>query len=280
MSSQSRLSTQLRIPPELIAEIVAYNADDIPALHAMSLVSKAMRSFTIEHLFAAIHFICEQDITWWGAMVQRTPRLQHIVKRVKFSDPSADEIRRHRHVRYLSEAVVPPKIPIMPNVSIVEWESDTHTMDNSMAIAYMSLFPNSTELRLSGMHFHLAGKFGSGFDQLARFLCGRKLRVLSFCSTHVWDEPNEEDLTFDLTSLEELRVVGCSPDFFDNTEFVSQLVEASRPAALKSLTFAWRFGLGASIAPCSLQTMENILLIANPCLVNLSLIWDLYVWGE
>jgi hypothetical protein len=171
----------------------------------------------------------------------------------------------------------------MPNVSIVQWESDidsdTHTIDNSMAIAYMSLFPNSTELCLSGMNFYPAG-FASGFDKLARFLCGRKLRVLSFWNTHVWGELNEERLTFDLTALEELRVVGCCPAFFDSTEFVSQLVEASRPTALKSLTFAGRFSLGTSNAPCSLQTIENILLIANPCLVNLSLIWDFYVWGE
>ncbi|KAJ7765523.1 hypothetical protein B0H14DRAFT_3895252 [Mycena olivaceomarginata] len=262
-------SAQPRIPPELIAEIAAHSADNPPALRTMSLVSKAVRTFAIEHLFAVIHFACEQDITWWGAMVQRTPGLQHIVKRVKFSDPSADGIKCHQQVQSpepLSKAVVPPKIPIMrhmPNISIVEWESDTHTMDSSMAIAYMSLFLNSTELCLSGMNFYLAG-FASGFNELARFLCGRKLRVLSFCNTHVWGEPNEECLTFDLTTLEELRV----------------LVEASRPAMLKSLTFAGRFSLGTSNAPCSLQTRENILLIVNPCLVNLSLIWDFYLWGE
>ncbi|KAJ7814622.1 hypothetical protein B0H14DRAFT_2849996, partial [Mycena olivaceomarginata] len=128
-------------------------------------------------------------------------------------------------------------------------------------------------LCLSGMNFYPAG-FASGFDKLARFLCGRKLRVLSFCNTHVWGELNEERLTFDLTALEELRVVSCCPEFFNNTEF-----HPGRPA-LKSLTFAGRFSLGTSNAPCSLQTIENILLIANPCLVNLSLIWDFYVWDR
>ncbi|KAJ7698514.1 hypothetical protein B0H14DRAFT_3036764 [Mycena olivaceomarginata] len=110
-------------------------------------------------------------------------------------------------------------------------------MDNSMAIAYMSLFPNSTELCLSGMKFYSDG-FATGLDELARFLCGRKLRVLSFCDgTHVAKSSNfTERQTFDLTALEELRIVDC-PELVNDTEFVPQLLQASRPTALKSLAF-------------------------------------------
>jgi hypothetical protein len=126
-------------------------------------------------------------------------------------------------------------------------------------------------------------------DELARFLCGRKLRVLSFCNTQVWGGPNKERLTFDLTALEELRIVDCpalvdDTEFVsqDGTEFISQLVQASRPTALKSLIFARRFGfrLGTSNMPCSLQTMKNVFFITSPCLVDLSLTWGFGVWGE
>ncbi|KAJ7808179.1 hypothetical protein B0H14DRAFT_2870954 [Mycena olivaceomarginata] len=152
-------------------------------------------------------------------------------------------------------------------------------MDNSMAIAYMSLFPNSTELCLSGMKFYSDG-FATGLDELARFLCGRKLRVLSFCDgTHVAKSSNfTERQTFDLTALEELRIVDC-PELVNDTEFVPQLLQASRPTALKSLAFVGRFDPETrNTVPCSLQTMESVLFITSPCLVNLSLTWDFYVW--
>jgi hypothetical protein len=243
----------------------------------MSLVSKALRSFAIEHLFSAIHFACAQDITWWGTMVRRTPRLHHIVKRVKFSDPTPGWMERRRaqvlSPTPLHQAVVPPEIPILPNVSVVEWESNTSEIDNAMAIAYMALVPNTQELYLSGMSFNgISDMSFVGFDELATFLraCG-KLRVLSFSATEVDDailpEINRGRPTFNPTALEDLRVAGCDGSELEEFDFLSQLVEASRPTELKSLTFAHNEGQWAN-------SMGKLLRLASPCLVNLTLLLD------
>jgi hypothetical protein len=262
----------------------------------MSLVSKTMRTFTIEHLFAAIHFECVQDLTWWGTMLERTPSLQHIVKRVKFSDPtsSVDGMKHYRKewpIKPLGKAVVPPTIPIMPNVSIVEWEPEAYTIDDSMAIAYMALFPNTTELYISFMSFDdLSGRpLVDGFHRLARFLhASGKLRVLSLGNISVGRKRHLELPTFDLTALEDLRVIECADVFDDESgfdgpdpDFLAQLVEASRLTELKSLksvTFAGGFVLRSE--PCSLQVMQKILFSTNLYLTNLSLIVDSLVWGE
>ncbi|KAF7347575.1 hypothetical protein MVEN_01514100 [Mycena venus] len=291
LRSSSSRSIWSRIPPELAAEIAAHNADDVASLRAMSLVSKGMRSFAIEHLFTVIHFACAQDLTFWGAMIRRTPRLQHIVKKVKFSDPNKRWMKRHRKVRSpkpLSSATVPPKVPIMPNVRVVEWEEDDENIveiSATMATAYMTLFPNTEELYLSGMTFdgfsemslNLTNSSLDGFDELATLLgtCA-KLRVLSFRDTDV-DEglglDNGKRPKFNLTALEELRVIECGDTEFAEFDFLVQLVEASRPNELKSMTFAQGFDFGGD-EPCSLLAMDKLLRLAAPSLVDLTILLD------
>ncbi|KAJ7916228.1 hypothetical protein B0H13DRAFT_1998652 [Mycena leptocephala] len=224
MSNSSRSAQWSRIPPELAAEIAGHNSEDVPTLRAMSLVCKAMRSFAIEHLFSLIHFACSQDISYWNAMVRRTPRLSSIVRRVKFSDPGVDWLRRHRTAvrsrRTLRDAAVPPKIPVMPNVRVVEWEEDVYPIDIGMAAAYMALFPNTKELLLN-MSFDVLEITNVNVHELTRL-------------------QSRERPTFDLTALEELRVTECGfrdPDL----DFLLQLVKESPPTELKSLTLAESF---------------------------------------
>ncbi|KAJ7669370.1 hypothetical protein DFH06DRAFT_182351 [Mycena polygramma] len=179
-----------RVPAEIAHEIAAHNADDVPSLRAMCLVSQTMRFLAIEHLFAFIHFAREQDFSWWAAMLHRTPRLRTIVKKVKFSYADFEDkawIMRHREVyspKRLHEAVVPPQIPTMPNIRVVEWEGNEWERDPgsfpiSMAVASMALFPNINELHLRYVMF-------DSLEQVATLLgaCGR-LRVLSVCCTDV-----------------------------------------------------------------------------------------------
>ncbi|KAJ7361423.1 hypothetical protein DFH08DRAFT_1074412 [Mycena albidolilacea] len=259
-----------QIPPELVAEIVGHNADDIPSLRAMSLVSKALRSFAIEHLFS-LFILHARKISPGGAPW------------VKFSDPTPGWMERRRaqvlSPTPLHQAVIPPEIPILPNVSVVEWESNTSEIDNATVIAYMALFPNTQELYLSGMSFYgISDMSFVGFDELATILraCG-KLRVLSFSATEVDDtilpEINRGRPTFNLTALEDLRVAGCDGSELEEFDFLSQLVEASRPTELKSLTFAYNEGQWAN-------SMGKLLRLASPCLVNLTLLLDTYVLDE
>ncbi|KAF8215875.1 hypothetical protein K438DRAFT_614223 [Mycena galopus ATCC 62051] len=251
-----------RIPPEIVAEIVRHNANNVSSLCAMAQASKALRSFAIEHVFSAIHFTCAQDITRWDTMLSRTPQLQHIVKKIKFSYDGIKRYGRARFQQPLHQGTVPPKIPIMPNVHVVEWKSHQYSpIDQSMAIAYMALFPNTTELCLTDMYF-------DGFDKLAAFLhaCGR-LRVLCFRSTRVknYVQIDRENpvLKVDLTRLEDLRATGKYNDF----AFLTQLVEASQPTEIKSLTFS--VGLYSS----TLAT-KKLVRLASPSLVSLSLLLD------
>ncbi|KAF7347577.1 hypothetical protein MVEN_01514400 [Mycena venus] len=269
-------------PPEILLEIVAHNANDVPSLRAMSLVSKAMRSFAIEHLFSFVHFACAQDFSMWQSMLRRTPRLRDIVKKVKFSDPSEEWIKRHRRVRPrkpLRDAAVPPKIPILPNVRVVEWEKgEGHSIKISMATTYMALFPGTEELHLS--RISSTNKSGS-FGELAMLLgaCGQ-LRVLSFFETNfsslysLINAVDREHYTFDLTALQELRVKECGtydrgPDF----DILVKLVEVSRPAKLKSLTFAGCFD--DADRPCSILAVNKLVGLAAPSLVNVSLLFEL-----
>ncbi|KAJ6575325.1 hypothetical protein B0H19DRAFT_1372151 [Mycena capillaripes] len=271
-----------RIPPEIIHEIAAHNADDVPSLRVMSLVSKTIRSFAIEHLFSMIHFACAHDFTIWHTMLRRTPKLQTIVKRVKFSDAGRNRTERGRTVRSrkkLSGAVVPPKISVMPNVRVVEWDGEDIVV--SMAVAYMALFPNIQELCLNNLDL-------DGFDELARLLatCG-SLRALSFRGVQAedfgldlgledeWTPPptvSRELLAFDLTALEELEVIECGdPD--RESDYLVQMIEKSQPTGLKSLTFTEGF---AGEEPCSLTAMDKLLRLAASSLVNLSLGLDSY----
>ncbi|KAJ6503327.1 hypothetical protein C8R47DRAFT_1192937 [Mycena vitilis] len=272
-----------QIPPEIAYEIAAHNADDVSSLRAMSLVSKTMRTFAIEHLFSVIHFACSHDMTWWHTMLLRTPKLQTIVKKVKFSDTGRDRTERGRVVRSrkkISGAVVPPKFSVMPNVRVVEWNADDFIAIR-MAVAYLSLFPNLNELYLN--NFDL-----DGFDELATLLaaCGR-LRLLTLCnikadafeldygSEDEWlpRTPTDRKSTFDLIALEKLAIMNCGDPKDPDSDFLVRMVEHSQPTELKSLTFAFteseNFGREK---PCSIRAMERLLCLANPSLVNLSLV--------
>ncbi|KAJ7619229.1 hypothetical protein DFH06DRAFT_1342086 [Mycena polygramma] len=271
-----------RIPPEIAYEIAAHNADDVSSLRAMSLVSKTMRTFAIEHLFSVIHFACSHDMTWWHTMLLRTPKLQTIVKKVKFSDTGRDRTERGRVVRSrkkISGAVVPPKFSVMPNVRVVDWNADDF-IDIRMAVAYLGLFPNLNELYLN--NFDL-----DGFDELATLLaaCG-KLRLLTLSNTKAdafeldygsedeWSPrtPTGRKPTFDLTALEELVVMNCGDPKDPDSDFLIRMVEHSQPTGLKTLAFTFTESTFGREKPCSIRATERLLCLANPSLVNLSLL--------
>ncbi|KAJ7044796.1 hypothetical protein C8F04DRAFT_1228546 [Mycena alexandri] len=252
-----------QIPIEIWHEIAAHNADDRPSLFAMALVSTALHFSAIEQLFSSVCFSCDQDISWWNTMVERTPRLQTIVRTVTFSGyPRSGWAQSPKRLR---EAVVPPQILPMPNVRIVQWNASS--IDISMAVQHLALFPNMKELHLSNMKFN-------SFDDIARLLgaCG-PLRVLSFRDTdRVEDSDSDSDFeipravqpantpwTLDLTAIEELTFIDCGPE----DVFLFGLMENSWPARLKSLTFDGEYR-------CSGPEMEKFLRLVAPSLVNLA----------
>ncbi|KAJ6491268.1 hypothetical protein C8R47DRAFT_444647 [Mycena vitilis] len=227
----------------------------------MCLVSTAIRSLALEPLFSCIQFSCAQDFSWWDTMVRRTPRLQNIVKKVKFCNEVSifeDEgwMMRHPEVcapKALHEVVIPPQILTMPNVHIVEWEGDLDLpLAASMACAYMALFPNVTELNLRYLTM-------TSTDDIARLLGScRSLRVLSTCCTDVLvDTPvDPENSPLDLTGLEQLT--------FENYTCILPLLETSPPATLLSFKCV-DFEIEA------MQAVETVLQLAAPSLVNLQL---------
>ncbi|KAJ7669390.1 hypothetical protein DFH06DRAFT_182776 [Mycena polygramma] len=251
-----------RIPAEIALEIVAHNADDVPSLRAMCLVSKNMRSLGIEHLFASIVFAREQDISWWRDMLQRTPRLRTIVKKVKFSALNfGDKAWRHPEMyppEQLHEAVVPPQISTMPNVRVVEWEGwddETAFFPVSMAVAYMPLFPNMVELDLSIITFNT-------MDDVVKLLgtCG-KLRALLVCFLQVAheDAPLSTVASSDPKALERLTIKSFT--------CILQLMTISPPAGLLSFRY-----IDVDIE--DIQAAERVLQLAAPSLVNLELAPD------
>ncbi|KAJ7034549.1 hypothetical protein C8F04DRAFT_566844 [Mycena alexandri] len=261
---------QVRIPPELVYEIVGLCADDGPSLSALCLVSKTIRSLAIEHLFSVINFGCTADLKQWRTMVRRTPKLQNIVKQVNFTDVNDTRADRWRYqplrsCRSIEHAAMPPTIPVMPNVTIVEWS--TPSIKVKTAVAYLALLPSLNELRVKNTSFFNYGDF-------TQFLgaCG-SLKILSFHAVIVRQRPwdiAEEPTPFDLTALEELSVIGCGDPnehpLHLRRDFITDLLTEIQPR-LTSLTFV---GDLYHRDPCSLIGMHKLLRMAAANLVNLT----------
>ncbi|KAJ7908661.1 hypothetical protein B0H13DRAFT_2016173 [Mycena leptocephala] len=257
-------SSWLRFPAEIELEVAAHLAEDKTSLRAMSLVSKRMRLLAIEHLFSVVNFVCAQDFSQWLNMLHRTPRLRTVVRRVAFLDTN---------IFWAASAATtgccgPPEIPIMPNVRVVHWGMTS--IEISMAVAYMALFPNIKELSLYKVQV-------PGFDELAKLLgaCG-VLRVLSFNDTHIEGDSRrggfgllgtveKHKWPLDLSALEELAVKDC----FDEHEYLIDLLVKSHPTGLRSLTFSK--GVFDCLPPCSIPAMVKLLRLAAPSLVNLTM---------
>ncbi|KAJ7757062.1 hypothetical protein B0H16DRAFT_1537897 [Mycena metata] len=250
------------VPVEIWQEIITHNSEDVPSLRALCLTSRMIRSWAIEHLFSAVSFSWAQDISWWNIMVGRTPSLQTIVRKVRFAgNPSAARRRPGRYPIELHDAVDPLRMLTMPNVHAVAW--DVLSGNFSLAIQYLTLFPNMNELRLINMGLNDS-------DDAAQLLgaCGR-LRVLSVRNENLFgdreDRPKSRSSAeagvpqIDLTALEELTFIDCSPEEI----FLYELMEKSRPFHLKSLTFR------GEEDQYPVRAMEKLLRLAAPSLVHL-----------
>ncbi|KAJ7698551.1 hypothetical protein B0H17DRAFT_323327 [Mycena rosella] len=267
-----------RLPFELAHEIAGHNADDVPALRALALVSKTMRSVAIKDLFSVVHFACAEDLPQWLDMLGRTPTLGNIVRKVKFSlDPNESWLKRHRGLERatsISRTAIPPTIPAMPNARIVEWDGNYGgDVTLRIAAAYMALFPNIQELHLKNMTL-------ISMVTLTNFLCAcGRLKVLSFSNTTIYCEDSDYDSedsdvvrespqpgSVNLAELDELVI---KSTYIDNQpDFLLHLAEHSPPAKLKSLTF------GSAVCteqegPCSVPAMDSLLQAAAPSLVHL-----------
>ncbi|KAJ6471128.1 hypothetical protein C8R47DRAFT_1077470 [Mycena vitilis] len=261
-----------QLPPELALEIAAHNADDVPSLCEMCLVSRFTRLSAIPHLFSTVHLACPADFSWWNAMLSRTPRLKDVVQKVKFSD-AEDEAWTitAEKIKYI---LVPPLISTMPGVHIVEW--DAIGVNIPMAARCMIMFPNVKELHLKSLCF-------SGFINLAELLgvCGR-LTHLSFDDVDIredWETPEErqEHASFNLAVLRELAdltaLEGLTATFgrsmYQHGDSLIPLLNASRPGVLKSLTFG-------SLAWDKAAPVKKLLQLGATSLVSLLLRRDMY----
>ncbi|KAJ7150915.1 hypothetical protein C8R43DRAFT_1191477 [Mycena crocata] len=271
-----------RIPPEISQEITSHNADDVPSLRAMCLVSKAMRSSAIIDLFSIIHFVCVEDFAWWLEMTDRTPSLGSVVKKVKFSDPTRGWIKRHRGIQSptrLDDCDEPPVIHPIPTVRIIELKAGM--VLPPMLIAHMTLFPNTEKLYLRDMHLDSMSTITSILGAFG------KLKVLHLSSVLMEDDGIASKLaelarihskvppssivppsSFDLTGLEELVIKGCyDEDEEDAHDFLIDVMTKSPPQALRSLTL----GGVHNEEPCSIKCIEKLLRVGAPSLVNLTI---------
>ncbi|KAJ7484344.1 hypothetical protein FB451DRAFT_82497 [Mycena latifolia] len=266
-----------QLPPELLQEITGHNADDVPTLRALSLVSKTMRSMAIKELFSIIHFACAEDFARWLDMLGRTPGPGNIVQKVKFSDLGPLWLERHRGLdkaTNISRAAIPPIILHMPNVRVVEWDLNGGNFKLGMPVAYMALFPNIQRLYLSHMPF-------SSVMSLANFIaaCG-SLKVISFLGRLIDSGPQAESDPGDSdaigTSLQlcplnfaELEELSVASTYTEGTrDFLVHLVKHSPPVELKSLSFERVMDFDQD--PCSIPAMEELLKLAASSLVNLA----------
>ncbi|KAJ7636880.1 hypothetical protein FB45DRAFT_907603 [Roridomyces roridus] len=278
------------VPAELVHEITSYNADDMPTLRAMSLVSKTTRSFATIHLFSMVHFSCVEDFPWWLEMLNRTPDLASHVKKVKFSgdrsQQSMDRLGLTSSVTRLSNSSIIPVLPSLPNVTSVELgEWNNGSIPIAMLMTQMSLCPHIRELRLAHVDFYY-------YTQLVAIIgaCGGTLRSLSFervlLKRHHFSSDSESDSDSesevepssppaydsdvpDLSALEELTLEECNgyPGF--DGSLISRLITEHQPSGVRTLTLGYSYQY--QFEACSVSATETLLCLCAPAVVNLSL---------
>ncbi|KAJ7018252.1 hypothetical protein C8F04DRAFT_1152101 [Mycena alexandri] len=250
-----------KIPTDIAHEIAGHNANDINTLRSMCLVSTAMRSLAIEHLFSTINLASPDDVSQWLSMLSRTPNLNTIVKKIRLSS----QANRPRTDDSWSGVppITTPMIPSIPSVRVFEYDGELRTLDASMAMVHLPLFPNLTELRICRMSFGDSGQILSAL--LSTY---PQIKVLAFSRVSFnqlgQDDP-QEFISFALPSLETLEVTEGSGDVED--EVLVEVIKSSRPTAIKSLNcdvFRWEHR-------CSLVAMNNLLLFASASLTHLTL---------
>ncbi|KAJ7648647.1 hypothetical protein DFH06DRAFT_1209259 [Mycena polygramma] len=219
----------------------------------MALTSKTLRAEALVHLFAAINLSQPKDRAMWGEMVIREPQLAtSIVKEISFdrffNRNRGGRPRNAQH--YPPRPIEPPSLPQMPNVQRVTWCTELLVDQTPMALRYLSLFPNLTELRLSAAF--------DQFDSLARVLaaCGRlsalylsEMRADRYCRmSRPYSGP-----AFDLAGVQKLEV-----QCLTSAEFIVDLITHSPPLRLKELIIGGPEGQ----LPCSSAVLRHILRFA------------------
>ncbi|KAF7361024.1 hypothetical protein MSAN_01132700 [Mycena sanguinolenta] len=273
------------IPSEIACEIAKHNADDAKTLRAMSLVSRTTRFSVIEYIFAAIHFACVEDFFRWLDILARTPMLATTVKKVKFSQPDKDWLRRRRGLTsatVLRDYSSPPIIPALPIVRSVEWDGINLTNRTiKMMVSHTELFPSLQGLRLTNMEFVVAGLThllgASGHLKSLRFERATPKEdkddsdpegFSGFSSNEAHgimasQSPTLKQAPFDLTALEDLVIIDSSEPA-GNTAIL-RLLQYSQPSQLDTLSF----GVFNSEESYSFQSTESLLRFVAPSLVNL-----------
>ncbi|KAJ7034529.1 hypothetical protein C8F04DRAFT_1101285 [Mycena alexandri] len=270
-----------RIPPEIANEIAGHNSKDVPALRAMSLVSKQMRFLAIEHLFSVIHFACAEDFPRWLELLRTTPSLTTFVKRVRFSKPGATWLRRHRGPKtsQLDDNTLPHLIPPLLHASAVEWVR-LDSISLQTAAAYIKLLPNVQKL-------HLEYIFFGSLISLANFLGNfGNLKALSVVKMYI--EPgyglrndlDDDDLSgqpgsLNLSQVDELAITSCAPypsdDLEDFQDPILYLLTHSPPAGLRSLDLGGFGYKNGQADACTLLAMEKLLCIGAPSFLSLTI---------
>ncbi|KAJ7636875.1 hypothetical protein FB45DRAFT_1138887 [Roridomyces roridus] len=263
------------VPAELIHEITSYNADDIPTLRAMSLVSKMTRPFATIHLFSAIHFSCVEDFPWWLEMLNRTPALATIVTKVKFSggcsQRSMDRLGL-TSVTQLSDSSSIPVLPSLPNVTsvhLVEWRNGSTPM--AMLMTQMALCPHIRELHLFRVTFYcyseLVAIIGAGGKALRSLSFNRVTLKMCYHFHFSWQSVCDSDEP-DLSTLEQLSVERCS---FSCTlgfqDCIGRLMKEYRPTGVRTLILGYTNE--DDIQACSISDAETLLRLNAPSVVNL-----------
>ncbi|KAJ6479663.1 hypothetical protein C8R45DRAFT_1005737 [Mycena sanguinolenta] len=209
------------------------------------------------------------------------------VKKVKFSQPGKDWLRRRRGLTSataLSDYLSPPVIPALPIVRSVEWDGVNLTNRTiHLMVAHTTLFPNIQELRLTNMVFTFAGLThllgASGHLKSLRFesatpendsdleeSSGSSLGVRSVDEARgvlVPRSPTLKKVPFDLTALEDLVIIDSSEP--EGNTVLLRLLQYSQLSQLNTLSF----GVFNSEESYSFQSTESLLRFVAPSLANL-----------
>ncbi|KAF7316706.1 hypothetical protein HMN09_00403700 [Mycena chlorophos] len=243
-----------QLPCELRLEI-ACHTQDLHTLRSMCLASRAMRESAVEQLFSVVVFSWPEDLSYWHEVLSRTPRLSNTVKTVEFSGLDHTPSRRGKGKSRVPWKKAPfhPSIPPFSRAHTVIWnalstEEPTEPEVTELMVSYMALFP---ALRTLELHHICFGAFGP-FSRLLSSCSLLKYAV--FNCVEVWEPESESEVesdwdeeqidlhrtrvsernallqvaSFDLTSLERLRIMGSG-------EYTDALFERSSPRNLTHL---------------------------------------------
>ncbi|SJL03446.1 uncharacterized protein ARMOST_06801 [Armillaria ostoyae] len=171
MSSSGSTGEPPQLPQELLNAIIDCLSDDIPSLHACSLVCRAWTEHAQEHIFHEQHFCTPKgprgDLHKFRDLLRMSPHLGAFVKVIKLDDfPDGWKHRVHPWRHHEMETASPEVFPLLTTLKSFSFQLMYHdvwdqVVGMSVADAYKSTLRTAflTDVRLSWLTFDLYSNF-------------------------------------------------------------------------------------------------------------------------